>query len=176
MATESSAPRHRRPLGRLPDMSTDRLRPGRQARLGALVLFGNPFRFTKESPRSATAARLRCRRTSPGRTFDQRRYSARVTKMTAPDAPPTLHAGFRPSPEWSTDEPMVSKTHQFESVPNFRDLGGYRTRDGRAVAWRQLFRSAALHSMSRPDIARLKEDIRPRASKPASSRMRFSRV
>jgi protein-tyrosine phosphatase len=51
----------------------------------------------------------------------------------------------------------------FESVPNFRDLGGYRTRDGRAVAWRRLFRSAALHAMSRPDIARLKEDIRPRA-------------
>ena len=51
----------------------------------------------------------------------------------------------------------------FESVPNFRDLGGYRTQDGRAVAWRRLFRSAALHSMSRPDIARFKEDIRPRA-------------
>ena len=28
-------------------------------------------------------------------------------------APLTLHAGFRPSPEWSTDEPIVSKTHQF---------------------------------------------------------------
>src|SRR5882724_11120920 len=51
----------------------------------------------------------------------------------------------------------------FESVPNFRDLGGYRTRDGRAVAWRRLFRSAELQSMSRPDIARFKEDIRPRA-------------
>jgi protein-tyrosine phosphatase len=51
----------------------------------------------------------------------------------------------------------------FESVPNFRDLGGYRTRDGRAVAWKRLFRSAGLDSMSRPDMARLKEDIRPRA-------------
>jgi protein-tyrosine phosphatase len=51
----------------------------------------------------------------------------------------------------------------FESVPNFRDLGGYRTRDGRAVAWRRLFRSAALHFMSRLDMARLKEDIHPRA-------------
>src|SRR5258705_1578724 len=51
-----------------------------------------------------------------------------------------------------------------ESVPNFRDLGGYRTRDGRAGAWRRLFRSSKLHSMSRPDIARLKEDIRPRAA------------
>jgi protein-tyrosine phosphatase len=50
----------------------------------------------------------------------------------------------------------------FESVPNFRDLGGYRSPDGRAVAWRRLFRSAALHSMSRPDFARLQEDIRPR--------------
>lgn len=49
-----------------------------------------------------------------------------------------------------------------ESVPNFRDLGGYRARDGRAVAWRRLFRSAALQSMSRPDIARFKEGIRPR--------------
>jgi hypothetical protein len=28
-------------------------------------------------------------------------------------APPTLHAGFRPSPEWSPDEPIVSETHQF---------------------------------------------------------------
>ena len=50
----------------------------------------------------------------------------------------------------------------FESVPNFRDLGGYRARDGRAVAWRRLFRSAELHSISRPDIARFKQDIRPR--------------
>lgn len=49
------------------------------------------------------------------------------------------------------------------SVPNFRDLGGYRTRGGRAVAWRRLFRSAALLSISPPDIATLKEDIRPRA-------------
>jgi protein-tyrosine phosphatase len=51
----------------------------------------------------------------------------------------------------------------FASVPNFRDLGGYRTRDGRTVAWRRLFRSSALHDMSAPDRARLKDDIRPRA-------------
>jgi protein-tyrosine phosphatase len=51
----------------------------------------------------------------------------------------------------------------FESVPNFRDLGGYRTHDGRAVAWRRLFRSAALHKMNDRDIARLKQEIRPRA-------------
>jgi len=52
---------------------------------------------------------------------------------------------------------------RFESVPNFRDLGGYRTHDGRAVVWRRLFRSAALHRMSDRDMARLKQDIGPRA-------------
>jgi len=51
----------------------------------------------------------------------------------------------------------------FESVPNFRDLGGYRTQDGRTVAWRRVFRSAALHKMNAPDIARLKQEIGPRA-------------
>jgi protein-tyrosine phosphatase len=52
---------------------------------------------------------------------------------------------------------------QFESVPNFRDLGGYRTHDGRTVAWRRLFRSAALHKMNERDIARLKQGISLRA-------------
>ena len=51
----------------------------------------------------------------------------------------------------------------FESVPNFRDLGGYRTHDGRTVAWRRLFRSAAIHKMNDRDIARLKQEIGPRA-------------
>src|SRR5262245_58947792 len=51
----------------------------------------------------------------------------------------------------------------FETVPNFRDLGGYRTHDGRTVAWRRLFRSAALHKMNDRETARLKQDITPRA-------------
>ena len=51
----------------------------------------------------------------------------------------------------------------FESVPNFRDLGGYRTHDGRTVAWRRLFRSAALHKMNDREMAGLKRDISPRA-------------
>lgn len=51
----------------------------------------------------------------------------------------------------------------FEFVPNFRDLGGYRTHDGRTVAWRRLFRSAALHKMNDRDMVRLKQGISPRA-------------
>ena len=61
----------------------------------------------------------------------------------------------------------MSQSHprhvNFESVLNFRDLGGYRTHDGRTVAWRRLFRSAALHKMHERDIARLKREISPRA-------------
>jgi protein-tyrosine phosphatase len=56
-----------------------------------------------------------------------------------------------------------SRFIHFESVPNFRDLGGYRTHDGRTVAWRRLFRCAALHKMNDREIARLKQEINPRA-------------
>ena len=59
--------------------------------------------------------------------------------------------------------PSYPRHIHFESVPNFRDLGGYRTHDGRTVAWRRLFRSAALHKMNDRDIARLKQEISPRA-------------
>jgi protein-tyrosine phosphatase len=41
----------------------------------------------------------------------------------------------------------------FETVTNFRDLGGYRTRSGRRVRWGRIFRSDALHGMSEGDIA-----------------------
>ncbi len=42
---------------------------------------------------------------------------------------------------------------------NFRDLGGYPTRDGRRVRWRQLFRSDALHLLSAADVARLRGEL-----------------
>ncbi|WGS17650.1 MULTISPECIES: tyrosine-protein phosphatase [unclassified Bradyrhizobium] len=36
---------------------------------------------------------------------------------------------------------------------NFRDLGGYQTRDGRTVRWRQIFRSNHLAHLTEQDIA-----------------------
>src|SRR5712671_7511530 len=46
---------------------------------------------------------------------------------------------------------------------NFRDLGGYRTRDRRAVRWRQIFRSNHLGHLTEADI----EVLRPLGLKSA---------
>jgi protein-tyrosine phosphatase len=43
----------------------------------------------------------------------------------------------------------------FEGISNFRDLGGYRASDGRAVKWGRLYRSGNLAEASRADLAGL---------------------
>src|SRR3954469_22163882 len=40
---------------------------------------------------------------------------------------------------------------------NFRDLGGYPTRDGRTVRWRQIFRSNHLGHLTDDDVSVLRE-------------------
>lgn len=47
----------------------------------------------------------------------------------------------------------------FEEIINFRDLGGYQTRDGRAVAWRKVFRSGELEYMTEKDADHLQQEI-----------------
>jgi protein-tyrosine phosphatase len=46
-----------------------------------------------------------------------------------------------------------------KSVTNFRDIGGYRTREGRMVAWRRIFRSGEFGRLTRNDFQRLTEEI-----------------
>jgi protein-tyrosine phosphatase len=53
-----------------------------------------------------------------------------------------------------------SRQIDFENVPNFRDIGGYRTRGGDTVAWRRLFRSGELRHMTGRDLNKLREEIR----------------
>jgi len=48
----------------------------------------------------------------------------------------------------------------FEGIYNFRDLGGYRTRDGCTVVWRQIFRSGELQHMTADDAMRIREELR----------------
>jgi protein-tyrosine phosphatase len=40
-----------------------------------------------------------------------------------------------------------------EGDPNFRDLGGYRTKDGRTVRWGRLYRSGELDALTDADLA-----------------------
>ena len=48
-----------------------------------------------------------------------------------------------------------------EGAVNVRDLGGYRTEDGRTVRWRRLFRGSRLSHLTETDLATLKSlDIR----------------
>ena len=50
---------------------------------------------------------------------------------------------------------MPSRTLDFEGCVNFRDLGGYRTADGRMVAWRRLFRADGRNKLTAADLAQL---------------------
>lgn len=54
---------------------------------------------------------------------------------------------------------LYSRHIKFEHVINFRDLGGYRARDGYTVAWRRLFRSGEFRNMTRSDFNLLTGEI-----------------
>lgn len=56
-----------------------------------------------------------------------------------------------------------SRLIEFESIFNFRDLGGYKAKDGQKTAWRRLFRSGELHHMSGSDVNRFTDEIRIRS-------------
>ncbi|MEV4614638.1 tyrosine-protein phosphatase [Kitasatospora sp. NPDC049258] len=51
---------------------------------------------------------------------------------------------------------MTERHLAFERLHNFRDLGGYRTADGRAVRWRLLYRSDSLGKLAGEDLGRFR--------------------
>ena len=53
----------------------------------------------------------------------------------------------------------MNRSIDLDGCVNFRDLGGYPTRDGRTLRWRQLFRSDALHALSESDVGRLRDEL-----------------
>ncbi len=50
---------------------------------------------------------------------------------------------------------MVDPEIKLEGVPNFRDLGGYRTADGRKIRHRRIFRSGGLNKLTNDDFITL---------------------
>ncbi|HYZ93356.1 MAG TPA: tyrosine-protein phosphatase [Actinomycetota bacterium] len=48
---------------------------------------------------------------------------------------------------------------EFEGSFNFRDLGGWRTNDGRTVRWRRLYRADSVHRLTAADAGRVHEEL-----------------
>lgn len=60
-----------------------------------------------------------------------------------------------PPQELPASERQAPRDLNLASAPNLRDLGGYRTADGRSVKWGLLYRGGALDSLSAEDQRRL---------------------
>ena len=56
-------------------------------------------------------------------------------------------------------DPAPTRWIQLHGPLNFRDLGGYLTRDGGMVAWRHLFRSDSLHAATEGDQSTIVDGI-----------------
>ena len=71
-----------------------------------------------------------------------------------------ITVGCRESPDDSSaakvdaGSGLPSRLIPLEGQPNFRDLGGYKTDDGRTVKWGQVFRSGELSRLSDQDVSR----------------------
>jgi protein-tyrosine phosphatase len=62
---------------------------------------------------------------------------------------------FELMPERGRPLVLADRSLHLASAPNFRDLGGYRTRDGRWVKMGELYRSDQLDKLSDEDLAKL---------------------
>src|SRR5215207_1201965 len=71
------------------------------------------------------------------------------TRIASPGIPPGIHKAAPMS-----DSP--ARHLNLAGASNFRDLGGYLTRDGRIVRWRQIFRSNHLGHLTDDDAAVLR--------------------
>ena len=59
--------------------------------------------------------------------------------------------------------PVMERHIPFDNAPNFRDLGGYGTADGRTVRYGRAFRSGALHWMTPAEAAVARDELGIRA-------------
>lgn len=55
----------------------------------------------------------------------------------------------------SEDAKPSARHIPLDGQPNFRDIGGYKTSDGREVKWRQVFRSGEFSKLTEDDVRRL---------------------
>lgn len=81
-------------------------------------------------------------------------FDGKVKKFKYDEEAPRLFFGIR----MPLGPPVVATERQIHlnHVPNFRDMGGIPTRDGRQVAWGKLYRSGSLHKLKPKDFDRLR--------------------
>lgn len=60
-----------------------------------------------------------------------------------------------PAAGHNTDQNAPDRHIKLEGEPNFRDIVGYQTADGKMVKWRQVFRSGELGQVSDADVETL---------------------
>jgi len=61
------------------------------------------------------------------------------------------------TPSADAADAEIERHITLENALNFRDVGGYRTADGRHVRWRRMFRAGGLSNLSPADLAVLRE-------------------
>jgi protein tyrosine/serine phosphatase len=61
------------------------------------------------------------------------------------------------TPSADAADTEIERHITLENALNFRDVGGYRTADGRHVRWRRMFRAGGLSNLSPADLAVLRE-------------------
>ena len=125
-----------------------KVHPGQNVgRGGDDTLFALPtgtVRFTE--PQGPQAGRRR-RRLTAGTAPANRQHRARHRLDVVPPSDPSV--------DGAPGGAAPGRALPFEGCVNFRDLGGYRTRDGRSVRWRHLFRADGLNRLSEADRATL---------------------
>jgi len=92
--------------------------------------------------------------TSPDNIEQQGTLLTRITGNTSiviDDPDPTTRIYFRLVPENGQGITIAERRLMLEGCSNFRDLGGYKTRDGRRVKWGHIFRSEELAELTEKD-------------------------
>lgn len=68
---------------------------------------------------------------------------------------------------WS--DVVTNRFYEFEDIQNFRDLGGYKTQQGKSIKWNKIYRSGEFSELSKNDLESISKlklqtiiDLRPR--------------
>lgn len=80
-----------------------------------------------------------------------------TTEVTVDDPSPGARTYFELRTADGQHRTVAERHIALEGEPNFRDLGGYATKDGRVVKWGRLYRSGELAKLTDADLATVED-------------------